>query len=369
LNLSNETASILVFALATLVALVATPTAAMLARHWGLADRPSPRKSHRTPVALLGGVSVLVALMAGAMAALLLPIFQTADSTLPPNEGFFVGCGVGGLLLATVGLWDDLRPLSISSKLGAQLLAAVSFAWCFDFQSAGHAFAWAVAAVCWLVLISNAFNLVDNMDGAASGVGVVIAGCLAVLIRPGLVEFCAVALAGALVGFLVFNWHPARVFLGDGGSLPIGFLLAATGLWLASSGGALLPLATILIFGVPLLDTSLVVVSRLRRKQNPLKTPGRDHLSHRLVFLGLSVSQAVLVVWSLALVFGAGGLVVARTEAIGAWWIIASAMLLCAGIIVSFERFAPTGLAPVDETPRDIEGDPWSSPEDPSAAE
>ncbi len=369
MNFSYETASLLVFALAALVALVVTPTAATLARHWGLVDQPSPRKSHRMPVALLGGVSVLVALTAGAMTAFLLPIFQTADPIPLPNRGFFLGCGLGALLLATVGLWDDLRPLPISRKLGAQFLAAACFAWCFDFRSDGQNLIWAGAAVCWLVLVSNAFNLVDNMDGAAPGVGVVIAGCMTVLMRPGLVEFCAVALAGALVGFLVFNRHPARVFLGDGGSLPIGFLLGALGLWLASSGGGVLPLATIMIFGVPLLDTGLVVVSRLRRKQNPFKTPGRDHLSHRLVFLGLSVSQAVLVVWFLALVFGAGGLAMARTEAIGAWWIIGSAMLLGAGIIVGLEWAAPTGLATANESSRASKGEPWSSPKDPSATE
>lgn len=367
MNFSNETSSLLVFAVAALVALATTPAVAALARHWGIVDRPSPRKSHSAPVALLGGVSVLVALMAGATAAFLLSIPQEAQTPPPPNRAFLLGCALGTLILSIVGLWDDIRPMPVLGKLGAQLLAAASFVWFFGFRGTGQDVIWALAAIGWLVLVSNAYNLTDNMDGAAPGVGVVIAGCMVVLMGLGLIELCAIALAGALVGFLAFNRHPARVFLGDGGSLPIGFLLGALGIWLASSDGTHLPLATILIFGVPLLDTGLVVVSRLRRKMNPFSSPGRDHLSHRFVFLGLSVPRAVLVIWCLALAFGAAGVLTTRTGTIGALSIGVTVMLLCVAIIVGFERAAPTGLATAVETSLIAKGEPCQSPEDPSA--
>jgi len=274
---------------------------------------------------------------------LVLDGFQ-ADRSSGTAVGLLIGCSIGAAVLAVVGLWDDVKPMPISIKLAAQLASAGILIVLFRPTTGMEGTAVViVGSLAWLVLITNSFNLIDNMDGAAPGTGALAAGFFALMAGDGVVSIWCAALAGALVGFLVYNRHPARVFLGDGGSLPTGFLLGAFGLWIAGDG-IRSALAVLLVLGVPLLDTSLVVISRLRRGLNPLTTPGRDHISHRLVALGLPVPVAVAVLWTLGLGFGFAGLAVAPPPSIAAWIVLPFAAAVWVGLIAIMERVAPIGL-------------------------
>ncbi len=291
------------FLTALAAAALLTPLAARWARHRGIVDRPGRHKGHAAPTPLLGGLAIYLALAAGAIA------------------GTILGAGPGRLLAATaagatlvfvLGLVDDLKDLPVGPRLLAQLGAAVLPV------AAGAATGTGLApivsiplALLWIAGITNAFNLLDNMDGLAAGAGSLTALMLAVLALqagppPGQL---VPALAGACLGFLLFNFPPARIFMGDCGSLLIGFVLAVAALPLALGRGRPADaLAVAAIFCLPLLDTSLVTVSRLRRGKNPLHTPGRDHLSHRLAGLGLGVRATILILYAAAAAAGAIGL-------------------------------------------------------------
>jgi UDP-GlcNAc:undecaprenyl-phosphate GlcNAc-1-phosphate transferase len=152
----------------------------------------------------------------------------------------------------------------------------------------------------WVVVITNALNLLDNMDGLSGGVGGVAAIfflLLAAMNGQYLVGALSAALVGACFGFLIYNFNPASIFMGDAGALFLGFMLAAVGIKLRFPEGVEIVtwMVPVLILGLPLFDTALVIVSRLRRRLNPLTTPGKDHLSHRLVALGYTRREAVLI--------------------------------------------------------------------------
>jgi UDP-GlcNAc:undecaprenyl-phosphate GlcNAc-1-phosphate transferase len=163
----------------------------------------------------------------------------------------------------------------------------------------------------WVVGITNAMNLLDNMDGLCGGIAMIAAvffTLLATLSDQYFVGSLAAALAGACAGFLFYNWNPAHIFMGDAGSLFLGFLLSAVAIKLRfpSNYTAVTWMIPLFVLAVPLFDTTLVFISRLRRGKNPLTTPGKDHVSHRLSFLLGSRREAVLVLY---LVAGATGLV------------------------------------------------------------
>ncbi len=164
--------------------------------------------------------------------------------------------------------------------------------------------------VVWVVGITNALNLLDNMDGLAGGIAMIAATyftLLAAMSGQYFVGALAAATAGACAGFLIYNWNPAHIFMGDAGSLFLGFLLSAVAIKLRFPSNT--PLVTwmipLLVLALPIFDTTLVFLSRLRRGKNPLTTPGKDHISHRLAFLLGSRREAVLVCYLIA---GAVGL-------------------------------------------------------------
>jgi UDP-GlcNAc:undecaprenyl-phosphate GlcNAc-1-phosphate transferase len=154
--------------------------------------------------------------------------------------------------------------------------------------------------VLWVVGITNAFNLLDNMDGLSSGIGAVAAAyflLMAAMNGQFLVGGLAAAVLGACVGFLLYNFNPARIFMGDSGSLFLGFLMAALAIKLRFPANVVWVtwMVPVLVLGVPLFDTTLVVISRLRRGVNPFTTPGKDHVSHRLVDRGWTRKEATLL--------------------------------------------------------------------------
>ena len=281
---------LLIFASALVMAIGGTPVARRIALRLGIIDQPNARKLHVNPIPLLGGLAIYGA----SIAAVLL-----FGNRYRLNE--LVSILVGASLMSFLGVWDDRRSLSPLLKLVGQFMAASILVLSgvrigtFPWEALNIAI-----TLAWVVVITNAMNLLDNMDGLSGGVGATAAIfflLLAAMNDQYLVGALSAALVGACLGFLVYNFNPATIFMGDAGSLFLGFILAAVGIKLRFPDGLQIVtwMVPVLIMGLPLFDTALVVMSRLRRGFNPLTTPGKDHVSHRLVAMGYTRREAVLI--------------------------------------------------------------------------
>jgi len=272
------------------MAIGGTPVARRIALRLGIIDQPNARKLHVNPIPLLGGLAIYGAFIAAVL------LF---GNRFRLNE--LVSILVGASLMSFLGVWDDRRGLSPLLKLVGQFMAASILV--LSGVRIGT-FPWEPLNIAvtlgWVVVITNAMNLLDNMDGLSGGVGATAAIfflLLAAMNDQYLVGALSAALVGACLGFLVYNFNPATIFMGDAGSLFLGFILAAVGIKLRFPEGLQIVtwMVPVLIMGLPLFDTALVIVSRLRRGFNPLTTPGKDHVSHRLVAMGYTRREAVLI--------------------------------------------------------------------------
>ena len=263
------------FALAAVLTAVSTPISISIARRTGFLDSPIGYKAHLRPTPYLGGVAVLAAL---------LPTILILDDGVSRYWPLLLGT----LGLSLVGTIDDRVNLSPWLRVGVEVLAA----WFLWAEGLGWSFlssdtANLLLTVLWVTGLVNAFNLMDNLDGAAASVAAVSAACIGVLAVVGgdlSLAVIAFGLCGALVGFLRYNLaRPARIFLGDGGSMAIGFLVASSLMVVPLgrlSGWSTLIAATIVV-GLPVFDTTLVVLSR-RRRGAPVFSGATDHTTHRL---------------------------------------------------------------------------------------
>jgi UDP-GlcNAc:undecaprenyl-phosphate/decaprenyl-phosphate GlcNAc-1-phosphate transferase len=277
--------------------LIFVPALRAIARRWGWIAPPKADRWHSRPTALMGGVAIWGAVFAGAGAAVL-----AGDLEWGAPFALFAG----GSFLCLIGAIDDRRNLKPASKLVAQVVAAaVAVAVGYKIRFFHSEILNLAASFFWIVAITNAVNLLDNMDGLAAGIVMIGAAYIGWAHAGSPDAVLAHALVGGLAAFLLFNFNPASIFMGDSGSMFIGYMLA--GLSLASDDASnivsfvAVPAATLM---VPILDTSLVTVTRLIRGHS-IAEGGRDHTSHRLVMLGLSEREAVGLLWFLALIAGA----------------------------------------------------------------
>ena len=325
----------LIFVVALLFSVVATPVARRLALAAGVVDLPNHRKVHHQPTPLLGGAAIY----GGFVVALL--IFGGRAEIRQ-----MVGIVLGATAVSIMGVIDDARGLRPSVKLLGQLLAAmivvVSGLRVQLFPSEVLNIA---ITLLWIAGISNALNLLDNMDGLSGGLAAIAAAhflLLAALNGQFLVGALSAALLGACIGFLRYNFNPASIFMGDTGSLFIGFVLAAVAIKLRFQNTYVVTwMVPPVVLLIPIFDTSLVVVSRLRRGKNPFTTPGKDHLSHRLVGLGWSRREAVLICWLAGSTAGMVAVFLTQAPLAGAYFV--AALLLLGGVyaIWRFERLVP----------------------------
>lgn len=290
-------------ALAFGIALILVPVCRAAARRFGLVAKPRADRWHGKPTALLGGVAIATTVL-GLHVALVGPFEYPVLL-------------IGAAAMFGIGLVDDLISLRPATKLVFEI-AVASF-----FVFFGYRLGWSsslivdtVFTVFWIVGLTNAFNLLDNMDGLCAGLGVVAGvGLLSTLWLNGAVGAQATHLAllvGAAAGFLVYNFNPASIFMGDSGSLFIGLNLSVLTLSAATAPHAPTNLlytmaAPVLILMVPILDTTLVTVSRIMSGRSAAQG-GRDHSSHRLVAIGLSERRAVSVLWALSALGGVLGI-------------------------------------------------------------
>ena len=331
---------VVVLLVSGLVCTLLTPVAMAVATRVGFFDNPGGHKSHESPVPYLGGVAIVMAFAASVIgAAILKPPVSGRDELV-----VVLLLAVG---LALIGLLDDLRNLPPIVRLTVEVLFALQL-WRMGtgVQVTGESVLDILLTVVWVVGITNAFNLLDNMDGLAAGQAAICAMVIfAVAVANGqvLVAALAVALVGCAVGFLRHNFHPARVYMGDGGALFLGFLIAYLGMKLrfesSVSESFLVP---VLICSIPVLDTSLVTFSRLSTGRSPFNG-GRDHISHRLVHSGMPVPVAVGATYAASAIIGVVCFVVSRVDPVSAWILalLVGTTLVVGGILLAFVPVYP----------------------------
>ena len=294
------------------------------ARGW-VATPELDRHVHTTSVPRLGGVAIFVSFMVVAGLAMLLPRWTGITLAMPARAMFSI-LGAA-FIIFLLGLYDDVRFVGPYWKFGIQSLAAV---WLYvggvgvhrlDLLSAGHALRTAVGlplTVLWVLLITNAFNLIDGLDGLAAGSALFSTFVVFVtsLVAPNATTaLLAIALAGVILGFLHFNFHPASIFLGDSGSMFIGFMLAALALAGSEKAPTMIAVAIpVVSFGLPILDVALAV-SRRFLSGKPLFRGDRDHIHHKLLNRGLSQRNAVLVLYGVTACFALLSLVLLHDAA------------------------------------------------------
>jgi UDP-GlcNAc:undecaprenyl-phosphate GlcNAc-1-phosphate transferase len=323
------TTLLLIFAAALLVVVSATPVARRAAVRWGFVDQPDARKVHTGPIPRFGGVAMVTAVLAALL------VFEDRFGMIQ-----LVSILVGAGWVSLVGAWDDRWGLRPIYKLVGQIIAAIFLILTgvqVTFLPSPY-LNWAVTIV-WVVGMTNAVNLLDNMDGLSGGIAAIASGfflLLAVQSDQYLVGGLAAALLGASAGFLLYNFNPARIFMGDTGSLFLGFMLAALGIKVRFPGNAAIVtwMVPVLVLGLPIFDTTLVVFSRIRRGLHPA-TPGKDHVSHRLVRLGFTYREAVMALYLVGGMLGVVAQFVTQASAAEAY-LLGGAVMLAA--VYSFWR-------------------------------
>lgn len=316
------------FGLALTLVMLITPLVIRSAGALKLYDSPDgARRMHALPVPRLGGVAVFLG--AAAVACLLFvrtsPRFTTPGPAGDAEIRFLAGAFIGSGFLFLTGLVDDIRGLSPGVKFVAQLIAAaiaVAFGTSVDAIALGYGIGIPLGwfgiplVVLWIVGVTNVFNFIDGLNGLAGGIAVVACATLiaAALVLGNLsVVIPTVALMGALLGFLRYNFPKAQIFLGDSGSLSVGFLLAVLSLQASiNSSGATLVILPLVALSVPLMDGALAIVRRWLRHV-PISGADARHIHHRLLALGISPERSAMLLWALGAGMAAFGLLIALT--------------------------------------------------------
>ncbi len=315
----QDIAFIAIFLLSLSVGLVVTYVTRKLALRYHVGEMPDPRKVHTTFMPTMGGFGIFAGFLTGiALSALLLP---QAFSQIGHD---YAGILMASLLVVALGAYDDLKGLDAGKKfLGQTIAATVIIALSGFIQRISLPFTtdlnlgfWGIPLTyLWLIGVSNAVNLLDGLDGLAGGVSLIAAGVFALLAyQNGNAAFLIISLSlmGGILGFLKFNRHPASIFMGDTGSLFLGMMLAALSMkGFETAPGRVGLLLPILILAIPIGDTSIAFLRRLNKGKHPFK-PDKDHLHHRLIYLGLSHRQAVYIIYLAALGYGITAYLLAR---------------------------------------------------------
>jgi len=306
----------LLFVMAYLLVGALTPLMRRIAIATDVIDRPnSSHKSHKKPVPYLGGVAIIIGVITVSYATSLVSNFTT--------NTFWLATSVLGpaLLLGLIGLWDDLKNLQPLPRFIAQSIAGVFTAGILIFTDnvgnpTGSAIFDSIVTVIWVVGICNSINFFDNLDGGAAGTVAISSITLAFLALNGdqyLIAALSTVTAGATLGFLVWNKSPAKIYMGDAGALFLGVLIATLTIRLHPNSDTQLGsyLTPVFLLAVPILDTTIAVLSRLRRGLSPFQG-GQDHLSHRLIRAGLSRKQSAMMLWGLSGVYGVVSIFISR---------------------------------------------------------
>lgn len=326
----NNNNLLVAFIVAFVITFSTTPFVKKLAFKIGAVDVPRDnRRMHKKPTARLGGLAIFFGFIVSAL------IFSHIEKEI-------AGILLGALIIVILGIFDDIYALSAKLKFAVQLAAALIPVLCgvsIDFIKVpafvseygyiGLGIFSVPLTVLWIVGITNAINLLDGLDGLACGVSSISALTLlfiAIIVGEPTVAFLTSALAGACFGFLPYNFNPAKLFMGDTGALFLGYMLAAISVQGLFKGYAVISIAApLLILGLPIFDTASAILRRLKNHQ-PIMSPDRGHLHHRLVDAGFSQKQAVTVIYLLCLILCMAALILIATGAIS-WWVFLAVII------------------------------------------
>ncbi len=328
-----------------LVAMLLVPLVSRLAKKRHLLDNPGPRKVHQVPLPRVGGIAFVVATL-----AVVLPMFflsNTIGESFHESRTQFITLLAGALFMFAVGLIDDLRPVPGVVKLLCLILAALAV--CASgatvhFMSVGSWFTihtmWAAwpLTVCWIVVVTVSIGVIDGLDGLAAGIAAMVCSALMLLaLWSGQTAMAVLMLAllGGVTGFLFFNFYPAKIFMGDCGSLFLGFMIGAGSVICQTKTSTFVGLALpFLVLGVPILDTGLVIAFRGVIRRRSLFAPDSRHFHHRLLKLGLHHRAVVIIIYAMTAISASLGVLMLKAD--GRW----SVGLLVGGIALLFSMFA-----------------------------
>lgn len=298
-----------VFCFAFVLSLFFTPLVRKMALKFHIIEKSNPRKKHKRVITCIGGLAIYIAFIIPLLCIFL--FFSKRFSFLFPLR--IIGLLIGATIILIMGLVDDIREIRGFTKVGWQVGAAIITSVFFDIKISyfilpvlGRVNLGILSipfTILWVVGLTNAINWIDGLDGLAAGVSsIACVSFLVVSLREGdlITATLIVALMGAAVGFLKYNFYPAKVFMGDTGSNFLGFMLANIAIIGSLKSAAVLSLSIpIIILGVPIFDTLFSVWRRVRLKRSPIR-PDSDHFHHRLLKLGLGHRQAVLIIYAIS---------------------------------------------------------------------
>lgn len=320
-------------AVSFLVAILLTPIVIKLAFKIGATDRPNHRKVHTNVMPRLGGLAIFASFIIGIL-------------IIQPDSSYHLPIVLGSIVILLTGMIDDIKEISPKVKLLGQIIAALIVVVMGDITVSYINLPFGLGTInfgifsipitmLWIVGVTNAINLIDGLDGLAAGVSTIalftIAG-MAMVMGNAYVMVIALILAAGSLGFLAFNFHPAKIFMGDSGALFLGYMISVLSLLGFKNVTFISLIIPIIILGVPISDTFFAIIRRLVNKQ-PLSAPDKSHLHHCLMRSGFSHRQTVLLIYAMAAVFGLAAFIFSQSTVWGSV-IVVLALLITIEVIV-----------------------------------
>lgn len=309
-----------------IASIIITPLVKKLAIKIGAVDKPNHRKVHQRIMPRLGGLAIYLSFIIGLL-------------VLRPEDDLAIPIVLGSLIIIITGVLDDMIELSAKFKLAGQLAAAlvvvlggaqVDFINLPFFGKLEFGMFSIPLTILWIVGVTNAINLIDGLDGLAAGVSsialITISG-MAILMGDTYVLSIGLLVLGSTLGFLVYNFHPAKIFMGDTGALFLGYMISVLALLGFKNVTMISLIIPVIILGVPISDTFYAIIRRLVNKQ-PLSAPDKSHLHHCLLRLGFSHRQTVLLIYAMAAMFGLAALIMSQATVWGALIFIALLLIV-----------------------------------------
>ncbi|MGE7695938.1 glycosyltransferase family 4 protein [Lysinibacillus sp. NPDC094177] len=314
---------------AFVASILLTPLVKRLAFKIGAVDAPNYRKVHARIMPRLGGLAIFLSFL------IAVAIFQPILIINENGSNFLLAIIIGACIIVATGVIDDMREISAKAKLVGQLIAALIVIFVGGIQidmitlpfvgELNFGFLSIPLTIIWIVGITNAINLIDGLDGLAAGVStiaLITLAVMAIIMSNMFVLAIAAILAASTFGFLFYNFHPAKIFMGDTGALFLGFMISVLALLGFKNVTVVALIVPIIILGVPISDTFFAIVRRVRMKKK-WSDPDKSHLHHRLLDMGFTHRQTVLIIYGIAIMFGLAAIIFSMAKVWGAILLVA----------------------------------------------
>ncbi|MGE8033483.1 undecaprenyl-phosphate alpha-N-acetylglucosaminyl 1-phosphate transferase [Lysinibacillus sp. KCTC 33748] len=314
---------------AFVASILLTPLVKRLAFKIGAVDAPNYRKVHARIMPRLGGLAIFLSFL------IAVAIFQPILIINENGSNFLLAIIIGACIIVATGVVDDMREISAKAKLVGQLIAALIVIFVGGIQidmitlpfvgELNFGLLSIPLTIIWIVGITNAINLIDGLDGLAAGVStiaLITLAVMAIIMNNMFVLAIAAILAAATFGFLFYNFHPAKIFMGDTGALFLGFMISVLALLGFKNVTVVSLIIPVIILGVPISDTFFAIVRRVRMKKK-WSDPDKSHLHHRLLDMGFTHRQTVLIIYGIAIMFGLAAVIFSMAKVWGAILLVA----------------------------------------------